>query len=254
MREHTVPGDPTLAVRDLGGDRPPLVLLHGAGGDSAGLLPLAERLRGAYRVVLPDLRGHGRSGAAPWSWAGALDDLARVVAALGLDRPAVVGGSLGGMLAARWAARQPECPGAVSLDGLPVPSRPDQLAGLDPTRAAAELARLEAVFAGMAAAMPDPAEADRLRRAMADLDLDAACRALAAPLLLVLATEDLPAQQPFAELYAAYRRGTLARLTAIAARQPRLRLHPLPGASHAMLAERPDRIAELVAGFLAERP
>ncbi|MGW1059285.1 alpha/beta fold hydrolase [Micromonospora rubida] len=252
MRELTVPGDPPLAVRDLGGDGPPLVLLHGAGGDATGLLPFAELLRPAYRVVLPDLRGHGRSGAARWSWSGALHDLARIVSALRLDRPAVVGVSLGGLLATRWAAREPGCPGAVSLDGLPVPSRPDQLAGLDPARAAAELARLEALFVGMAAAMPASADADALRRALADPDLDTVCRGLVAPLLLVLATEDLPAQRPFAELYAAYRRGTLDRLTAIAAGQPRLSVHPLAGASHAMLAEQPDRLADLVLRFLAD--
>ncbi|WP_235965718.1 alpha/beta fold hydrolase [Micromonospora rubida] len=158
--------DPPLAVRDLGGDGPSLVLLHGAGGDATGLLPFAELLRPAYRIVLPDLRGHGRSGAARWSWSGALHDLARIVSALRLDRPAVVGVSLGGLLAARWAAREPSCPGAVSLDGLPVPSRPDQLAGLDPDRAAAELARLEALFVGHTGLDPPwPAPADRPTRA-----------------------------------------------------------------------------------------
>jgi pimeloyl-ACP methyl ester carboxylesterase len=62
-----------------------------------------------------------------------------------LDRPAVVGQGLGGMIAVLWGQRHPESPGVVSLDGNPSPTRPDQLPGVDPARAAAELEQLSAV-------------------------------------------------------------------------------------------------------------
>lgn len=299
-RDMVVEAEVPIAVRDHGGDGPPLVLLHGAGGNLAQLGPLAERLRARHRVVALDLRGHGLSGDGPWSVDAALADVEAVVAALALDRPAVVGVSLGGMLAARWAARRADCPGAVSLDGVPVPRRPEQLVGLPRERAEAELARLHGVFAGMtqAAAAPlDPAALPELtaahvaagraqglperdaeeaftrnlarneggvvlrprppvlagiRDAGVGLDLDPVHRALVAPLLLVLATEDLPAQRPFAELYAAYRRGVLTRLTAIARTQPLLRVRPLPGATHAMAVEQAAELGRLIEDFLAD--
>ena len=78
---------------------------------------LARALRPRHRVITMDLRGHGRSGDGPWSWDAALGDIAAVTVQLELDRPAVVGHSLGGMLAALWGQRHPESPGVVSLDG-----------------------------------------------------------------------------------------------------------------------------------------
>jgi pimeloyl-ACP methyl ester carboxylesterase len=64
-----------------------------------------------------------RPPTADWSWDLALSDIAAVVDALGLIRPAVVGHSLGGMIAALWAAAHPDCPLAANLDGHGNPTR-----------------------------------------------------------------------------------------------------------------------------------
>ena len=70
------------------------------------------------------------------------------------------------------------------------------------------------------------------------------------PLLVCASTVNLPEAEPYAELMAAYRRGIGRDLAVVEQENANLRVEHLP-ASHAMVQERPDRLAALIRDFLA---
>jgi pimeloyl-ACP methyl ester carboxylesterase len=89
------------------GEGPAVVLLHGLLGSPAYLMPLARSLaRSGRRVLVPWLPGHGRSLAVrPFGFGAAADRLADAAAVLGVERPALLGHSLGAPLAVHWSLR-----------------------------------------------------------------------------------------------------------------------------------------------------
>jgi 3-oxoadipate enol-lactonase len=107
----SLPGRGQAFVREAAGpDGAPVVLLvHGllASADLNWSLALPE-LATRYRVVAPDLRGHG-DGMRTRRFDGAecADDLAALVEAMGLGQVIVVGYSLGGLVAQVFARRHP---------------------------------------------------------------------------------------------------------------------------------------------------
>ncbi len=91
-----------IALYDLGGSGPDLVLAH-ANGFCAGVLrPLAAALSSAFHCVALDLRFHGHSGRPAGEgadWSGFAEDVAAAVDHLGFDRPFGFGHSSGGAAA-----------------------------------------------------------------------------------------------------------------------------------------------------------
>jgi pimeloyl-ACP methyl ester carboxylesterase len=92
------PDGTELAVHDLGGDGPPLVLCHGTGLHGRVWRPVADHLADRFRVWAFDFRLHGASASPPRDglrWDDFAVDVLAVVDGLGLDRPAGAGHSKG---------------------------------------------------------------------------------------------------------------------------------------------------------------
>ncbi len=93
-----------------GGDRPPLVLSHGATDSGLCWTPVARALESEYDVIMPDARGHGLSDAPAngYSSAEQAADLAALITTLGLERPAVGGHSMGAGTTLQLIADHPQ--------------------------------------------------------------------------------------------------------------------------------------------------
>jgi proline iminopeptidase len=92
-------------------EKPTLILLHGGPGyDHSSFKPLFSQLADVAQIVYVDHRGHGRSDRRPaeeWTLDVFADDVVRLCAALGIERPVVLGQSFGGFVAQRYLARHP---------------------------------------------------------------------------------------------------------------------------------------------------
>ena len=107
-RRITVDGGVRLHYRDWGEPAAPVVvLLHGSGLTARAYDSLARGLADRFRVIAPDLRGHGESDRAEeYTWERALDDIDGIVRTLAMSPVSMVGHSIGAQLAAAYAARR----------------------------------------------------------------------------------------------------------------------------------------------------
>ena len=243
------------------GDDETVVLLHGIGSSGASWSPVVAGLAARFRLLVPDLRGHGASGRPGRGYLlpDYAADLDGLLGAFGLDRPLLLGHSLGGLIALTWARARPDRARAIALEdstlrGGPgvIPAFDDWIAlsSMSPADAAAHYAkehpewppedccrRAEAitsvvpgVFTELRAANLDPGQADRIDT----------LAGITSPVLLVHG--DLVAggmvDSGDAERFAA----TL----------PAARIVRVAGAGHSLHRERPDALLAAVLPFLAE--
>ena len=224
----------------VAGEGPPVVLVHGLAGSWRWWEPVVEPLARRLRVHLLDLPGFGSARREPFALADAPAYVRDFAEALGLERPHLVGHSLGGAVCARAAALWPERVDRLLLAapaGLLERRRALQYA----LPIASALRHASPRFLPVLAADALRAGVPTLYRAGTQLLGDDGLRGeldrIAAPTLLVWGERD-PLVPP--QLAEEYERAI-----------PHTRRVVLAGAGHVPMAERPREFADAALEFLA---
>jgi len=195
---------------EIHGSGPPLIMLHGGVTPSEMFgAPLAEMAK-THKVVALHARGHGLSTDSnrPWSFETFADDVAAVMAHLGIEKASVMGYSSGALVALQTAVRHPQ-----RIDRLIVISTafrtdgyyPEVLKAFEQMPSAASTLGAS-VSASPLAAMYPSVNWETVFRKTGELanrhhDWSAAVAAIEAPTLLVFADADAMRPEHIVEFY-----------------------------------------------------
>ena len=146
----------------------PLILIHGGLGTGDMFGPVRTELAAHHQVITPDLQGHGRTADIdrPLDVRLMADDIAALIRHLGLDKPDLVGYSLGGGVALMTAIKYPELVGKVVVASAHI-----KYDALDPAMyaqqeqvgaAAADALKGTPMYDGYVAVAPRPEDFPRL--------------------------------------------------------------------------------------------
>jgi pimeloyl-ACP methyl ester carboxylesterase len=190
----------------------PLILLHGGLGSGEMFGPILPTLAQDHRVILPDLQGHGRTADIdrPIDIRLMADDVAGLIDHLGLEKPDLVGYSLGGGVAFLTASKYPEkvrrlvmASANVRRDAIP----PEMLAQQRQVNAAAaEFMKDTPMYQLYDRVAPRPQDfgrlLDKIGESMAkDFDLSEELRRIQVPTMLVCADADMAPPSHYVEAF-----------------------------------------------------
>ncbi len=252
----------------IGGEKLPLVLAHGVTDSGLCWSPLAEALAADYDVIMVDARGHGLSEATESGYdpATQADDLAGLIVALGLQKPAVLGHSMGAATALVLAGAHPELPGAILLEDPPAwwtdwyetPEAGDRVAGMREQAIARKQMTREALLADQRSRQPgwSAAELEPWADAKQNVSLNAlsvygranplgvdwpaTLRRITCPVLLIVSDPELGG------IVTAESAALLQELA------PRTAVVHIPEAGHNIRRDQFERYIEVVRGFLTK--
>jgi esterase len=243
-------------------DGPPILLLHGLLGSCANWHGIARRLAEGHRVLVPDLRGHGRSPAGGGiSYPAMAADLIHLLDTHGILRTTVIGHSMGGKVAMWLALTAPERVSALGVVDMAPVAYPERLASLLAALRALPLDQVadrRGADALLTPAVPDPGvrgyllqnlehgdggwrwriDLAALDAAMGDLRgfPDPGTAQFPGPTLFVYGTEsDYVTGEHLARIQALF---------------PLARLRPVAGAGHWVYADQPEGFLAAIAGIL----
>lgn len=229
-----------------------LLFVHGWCGDRSQFTAQVAHFAPRYTAVCLDLRGHGQSGrpdpaTARYDVAALAGDVSAVIGAAGVERPVVIGHSLGGLVALACAARPELVRAAVLLDPAPILDERVKAVFARAVSAAAadadgswrrqfagklfrryDVARREEVLAKIAGVPADIAAAGC--EAIACFDGAAALRDVRVPLLVIHADRPEPG---------------------LGAAGPTAAFGQTVGSGHFLHLQVPDQVNAMIARFLA---
>ena len=121
---HRIKSDDAEIVYWTLGDGPPIILLHPFPANHDFWVPVAETLATRYRVILPDLRGHGEStvGEGPATMSKHAADIARVMDDADIGRAPLIGVSIGGYILLEFWRRSRNRVAALGLCNTKAPA------------------------------------------------------------------------------------------------------------------------------------
>jgi 3-oxoadipate enol-lactonase len=235
-------------------DAPPLLLLHSLGTDGRVWQPQAEALAGRFRILRPDLRGHGLTDVTPGPATidGMARDILHALDALGIERLPVAGLSIGGMIAQSLAHQAPGRVTALVLcdTALAIPPATLWRERAATVRAQGMAAIADAVLARWLTPAADPQAMAALRAMLLGTDPEgyaAAAEAIAAA-ALTEATQRL--HMPALVLVGDYDTATPPEAAeALRAAIPGARLGLIRDAAHIPTLEQPRRVTEALLDF-----
>lgn len=256
------------------GSGPDVILIPGYASSREVWRAEATRLSATHRVHMVQLAGFAGE---PWTHGDgpflqpALDELARYIRGGGLERPAVIGHSMGGLAALMLAQQNPDLIGRVmSVDSLPFfsalygPTATPESAQPFADRAAAMMLSADpgSFRAGQAAGAPGLSRDPATQAAMVEWAVSGDRQALATAIREVMITDARPGlaamTTPVWAVYAADDNGgaPAAMADQTWAREwaglPGVTLRRVDNSRHFIMADQPDAFAALVDAFLAE--
>jgi pimeloyl-ACP methyl ester carboxylesterase len=190
----------------------PLILLHGGLGSGEMFGPIIPALAANHQVIAVDLQGHGRTADIdrPIDTRLMADDIAALIDHLGLDKPDVVGYSLGGGVAFFTAVKYPDKIGKLVMaaanvrrDAIP----PEMLAQQGQVSSAAvEFMKETPMYELYQRVAPRPQDfgklLDKMGESMAkDFDFSEEVRGLQVPTLIVAADADMAPPSHYVEVF-----------------------------------------------------
>ena len=190
----------------------PMILLHGGLGSGEMFGPILSTLAERHQVIAVDLQGHGRTADIdrPIDMRLMADDIAALIDHLGVDKPDLVGYSLGGGVAFFTAVKHPEKIGKLVMgsanirrDAIPAEMLAQQA---QVSAAAAEFMKDTPMYELYQRVAPRPEDfprlLDKIGESMAnDFDFSDEVRSLQVPTMLVAADADMAPPSQYVEAF-----------------------------------------------------